>query len=191
MDELLGRSKNFWLSAVALIIILFLVGMVVLPKLFIAFVHNKNEVEYKEVDYHSSLTFDLNKKEKMGEIENIFSDLFSKGDFKKINVVVTDIPQKNKVNWVDDHGKIVNHLGYDAILEEDNLNVYIYNNAAAFSYRGWDVEKIARENEILLIKALMYYRGWSVHKINNEASKVYISLHERYPEPLFLMTYDL
>lgn len=190
MDELFGRSKNFWLSVVAFFIVLTLVSMVVLPKLFVAFVQGREVMDYIEVDYHDSLTFNLNKQGKMKEIEAIFVDIYTINDFKKTNVIITDVPQKNKVTWADDQGKIINHLGYDVVKEGSNLNVYLYNNTAAFSYRGWDVEKIAKENEILFIKALMYYRGWPIEKINEEAKKVFVSLHDKYPEPLFLMTYD-
>jgi hypothetical protein len=190
MDELLGRSKNFWLLVVAIFLILFLVSFLVLPKLFVFLVTQSEVNHFSEVDYHSSLQFTLSEDGKMEEIEVMFSDILIKKDYKKINVVITDIPQKNQITWIDENGQVVNHLGYDVFPEGDSLSVYLYNNTAAFSHQGWDVEKIAKENEILLIKALMYHRGWPIEKINEEAKKIFVSLHDQYPNPLFLMTYD-
>ncbi|NCN87461.1 MAG: hypothetical protein GW941_01045 [Candidatus Pacebacteria bacterium] len=190
MDDIFGKSKNFWLSLVALFIILFLVSFIVLPKIFFLLITNSKSTSFSEVDYHSSLQFILADDGKLIEIENIFSDVITKDDFHKINVIITDMPQKNQINWIDEHGQTINHLGYDAFREGENLSIYIYNNTAAISRRGWDVEKIARENEIILLKGLLYYRGWPIEKVNEEAKKIYLSLYERYPNQLFLMTYD-
>ncbi|NCN03601.1 MAG: hypothetical protein GW942_00835 [Candidatus Pacebacteria bacterium] len=190
MDELFGKSKNFWLAVVALFLILFLISFIVLPKLFFSLIANNQEVSLTEVDYHSSLQFVLVDDGKMTEFENIFSDVLSKNEFHKVNIIITDMPQKNQINWVDDRGNSINHLGYDAYREGENLSVYLYNNTAAISRHGWDIEKIAKENEILLIKALLYYRGWPIEKVNEEAKKIYISISEKYSNPLFLMTYD-
>jgi hypothetical protein len=190
MDDLFGKSKIFWLSLVALFLILFLISFIVLPKLFFSLIANSQEISLTEVDYHSSLQFVLADDGKMTEIKNIFSDVLAKNNFHKVNIIITDMPQKNQITWVDDQGKSVNHLGYDAFREGENLSIYLYNNTSAISKYGWDIEKIAKENEILLIKALLYYRGWPIEKVNEEAKKIYLSLYERYPDPLFLMTYD-
>jgi hypothetical protein len=190
MDDLMGRSKFFWLSVVAFFFVFFLFSFLVLPKIIFSLVSNSEQTSFNEVDYHSSLQFNFSQDGKMTEIESIFSDVFSKKEFRKVNVVITDIPQAQKISWVDENNQIVNHLGFDVYEEGDNLSIYLYNNTAALKNRGWDVEKIARENEILLIKALMYYRGWPIEKINEEAKKVFLSLHDQYPTPLFLMTYD-
>lgn len=191
MKELFGQKKNIWLFVLAIFIVLVLISVLVLPKLFISMVSSNEVIDHNEVDYHSTLTFNLNNQGKMEELETIFSDVYSSDNFNKVNVVITDVPQKNKINWVDDKGKVINHLGYDAVVEGNSLNIYLYNNTSAFSYRGWDVDKIAKENEILLIKALMYYRGWPTEKFHEEAKKIFVDLHGKYPEPLFLMTYDL
>lgn len=190
MDEILGKSKFFWIVLIALFLVLFLFSFSVLPKFVSSFVNSSQHTSFNEVDYHQSLQFTLDKGEKLQEVEEIFSDVFVSDQYQKVNVIITDIPQAQKITWIGENNQVINHLGYDVYQEGDNLSVYLYNNIAALRTFGWDIEKIARENEILLIKALMYQRGWSIEKINEESKKVFLSLHDQYSEPLFLMTYD-
>ncbi|MDH5533860.1 MAG: hypothetical protein OEX81_05565 [Candidatus Pacebacteria bacterium] len=190
MDEIFGKSKFFWIMFVSLFLVLFLFSFLVLPKFVALFVNSSKQTSFEEVDYHQSLQFTLDDGAKLEEVEQIFSDIFANDQYKKVNVIITDIPQAQKITWIGENNQVINHLGYDVYQEGDNLSVYLYNNTAALRTFGWDVEKIARENEILLIKALMYQRGWPLEKINEESKKVFLSLHDQYSQPLFLMTYD-
>lgn len=186
----MGRSKRFWLMLFVFLLFSLFISFLVLPKFIFSLVSSSEKTSFNEVNYHSSLQYTLSNSEKKDKLKDIFSDIFSQEEFRKVNVILTDIPQIQKITWVNKDNQIVNHLGFDVYPEGDNLSVYLYNNTAVLKDLGWDAEKIAKENEILLIKALMYYRGWSIEKINQEAKNLFLSLYNQYPEPLFLMNYD-
>lgn len=152
---------------------------------------SKKELEIKAVDYHSTLEFSLGSRQKLDELVNVFSELVFNRGFRRVNIILTDAVQPKKIFWLNSKNNLVNHLGYDVQISGRSLDIYLYNNWAALSESGWDAEKIQRENELLLIRALLDQRGLAGKALENQVKETYSILQKSQPQALFYITYAL
>lgn len=166
-------------------------GISFLPPLFVKTVNSQKQLEIVTVDYHNSLDFALANQKKLDELMNVFSDLIFNHGYHKISIIFTDSAQPNKIFWMNKKNKMINHLGYGVQVNGTSLDIYLYNNWSALSETGWGVQKIQRENELLLIRALLSHRLQNQKVSTQQIKDIYLVLHKSYPDPLFYLNYAL
>lgn len=176
-----------------LFVLAILVGISIsfLPQLFVRTVNSQKKLEIVVVDYHSNLDFALGNEQKLDELVNIFSDVIFSQNYQRVSVIFTDSVQPQKIFWMNKKNKMVNHLGYEVQVSGPNLDIYLYNNWTALSESGWSIEKIQRENELLLIRALLSHRSQTGKVSLEQVKEIYLVLRNTYPEPLFNLSYAL
>lgn len=166
-------------------------GFSFLPSLFVKTINSQKQLEIVTVDYHRNLDFSLSNQKKLDELMNVFSDLFFNHNYRKVSIIFTDSVQPKKIFWMNKKNKMVNHLGYAVQANDTSLDIYLYNNWSALSDSGWDLQKIQRENELLLIRALLNYRSPSEKVVLQQIKDIYLVLYKSYPDSLFSINYAL
>lgn len=176
-----------------LFVLAILVGISIsfLPQLFVRTINSQKKLEIVVVDYHGSLDFSLGNKQKLDELMNVFSDLVFNQNFQRVSIIFTDSVQPQKIFWMNKKNKMVNHLGYEVQVNGTSLDIYLYNNWSALSDSGWGTEKIGRENELLLIRALLSHRSPMGKVSLQQMKEIYLVLRNTYSEPLFYLNYAL
>lgn len=182
------KRKTFF-ALVFVLFILTIFGSWFLPRLFFKTVASRRELKIEVIDYHSSLDLSFQSESKLDQLMGLFSDVVAGQDIKRLNVILSDVEQPNKINWMNSKHQLANHLGFDVQINNQTMDVYLYNNIHALGESGWDSAKIQREDELLLIRALLFARGIKGEKLETQIKEVYLSLQEQYKESLFNLTY--
>lgn len=179
------------LAALVVLAILIGLGLIFLPGLVAKTFNSGKALEVKALDYHSILNFSLGDQGKLDELVNSFNDVIFGRGYKRVNIILTDVVQPQKIYWMNGKNKLINHLGYDVQSNDRSLDIFLYNNWSALSESGWSVEKIQRENELLLIRALLNERGVTGKILEDQVKDIYLIIHKSYPNSMFYLTYEM
>lgn len=166
-------------------------GLSYLPSLVYKTVNARKQLEFEMIDYHQTLDFSLGDAQKLDELIGFFPDVVANRGYKKINLILTDAEQEHRLFWMSSKNELINHFGYDVVVNEQSIDIYLYNNWSALSNYGWDSQKIQRENELLLIKILLELKGITGKQAEAQVKDIYLLLAKKYSQSLLIVTYAL